>query len=267
MRQRAALLLPNTGIFRASVCAVGVTDLSDALKSCASSDGVIFDDTPPIAGSVCVGIGNAERCGGEQFVAESMVTLRWHGFSDGQTGIGDFGWAVGTSAGIDDVRAWETIGLATTASLSGALVGYGRVAHVSVSCSNGAGLNTTASIRLIFDTTPPTFTEAASWWAGSGVVFESDSLVRLAWPSTAAVDEESGVLLMRLQVFQAPDAALVLDWNVSAEGAGNVLLIAEQHVLFTAYLLLTNRAGLEAMSIALAIAIADLRPLVVWVNI
>ena len=245
--QSVALLLPYAGRFRSSICATGLTGLSDPVKSCALSDGVEYDVTPPVAGHVCAGIGAKQRCGSEQFVAASSVQVRWTGFDDEQTGISRFSWAVGASSGSEDLLAWEDTGLWNSVLLPEFLAMPARAVHITVRCFNRAGLNATTSAKLVFDFTPPIFLETDDWSAKGTIVFEANSSITLVWPTVA--DSESGVTSVRLRVFRGDGhAALELDQDVSTSETGSVTFEAARHVTYTAYLHATNNAGLEASS-------------------
>jgi hypothetical protein len=244
--QDAVLLLPRPGFYRTNVCAVGWSGISDASLSCMPSDGVVFDVSPPMAGSVCVGVGAVERCGGELYVTTREVSVHWFGFEDEESGIAKFRWAVGTATASDDVRTWEDTDFSSSVLLPAELTLPWSAVHVTVMCTNRAGLDANTSIKLIFDTSPPTFGKVAGWGEDESIQFESAVAVSIVWPT--AEDGESGVSSTRLKVFRTSDATLVVDQDVTAAEPASLTFVASRHTLFTAHLHVTNHAGLESTS-------------------
>ncbi len=176
------------GEYRSRVCATSVLGLT----SCAISDGVIVDRTPPTDGEVCVQpFAGPLRCGGrthgwdqapvlgtvhvwvgaEAAEAASLLTLRWRGFSDAESGVWRFEWAVGSwpidprfehishyQKNVAERLAWRSNGARPTVSLTrdeaASIAGVSRV-YVNVICTNGAGMMSGASLSLVVDATLP----------------------------------------------------------------------------------------------------------------
>ena len=179
--------LREAGLYRVRVCGRAITDLS----SCAESDGVYYDTSPPMRGALCVRAGTRSWCDGRNgssadaptaYVSESELLasrVTWHDFADAESKVAGFYWAVGSSPGASDVFGWANAGWATSvglASLAPALQewfarsgavhggqanGTRPVAHLSVRCFNTAGLHTNASITIVVDATPPQFGDEA----------------------------------------------------------------------------------------------------------
>ncbi len=114
--------------------------------SLASNKNLVVDTTPPVAGTVKDG-----WTGPDVDVQLSVTTIsaNWSGFSDPESGIGGYEWAIGTTPGGQQVRAFSSVGLQTSASTSAVDVilalATGTPYHVTVRATNGAGLTTTAT--------------------------------------------------------------------------------------------------------------------------
>lgn len=135
--------------------------------------GTLVDATPPVAGTVLDGTG------ADLAFQSSNDTLsaNWSGFSDPEATTLVYEWAIGTFAGGADVRAFSSVGYATSASASGLALTPGTLYFVTVRATNFEGLQTTASsdgVRVTPETTitgspsnpsvvsDPTFTFAAN---------------------------------------------------------------------------------------------------------
>ena len=122
--------------FRCAVCGTAASGLT----SCAYSDGVTLDTSPPSRGSVCLGTGDMEVCDASGpahlSVAPSRIsmatTIHWHGFDDPQSGVASFLFAVGSSRGGSDLIPWSDIGWATSSILPKESLPAGSVRVVSI---------------------------------------------------------------------------------------------------------------------------------------
>ena len=84
------------------------------------------------------------------------LSANWSGFSDPESGIASYRWAIGTSPGASDVLPFTSVGAATSAIQFGLALAEGPTYYVSVEAANGAGLTTTATSNGIrIDVTPP----------------------------------------------------------------------------------------------------------------
>ena len=103
--------------------------------------GTPLDSTPPIAGSV------SDGTGADLAFQSSLDTISasWSGFSDPESGGLVYEWAVGTSPGSADVRAFESVAYATTATGTGLSLVPGALYFVTVRATNFDGLQTSAS--------------------------------------------------------------------------------------------------------------------------
>ena len=210
--ESADTTLPSPGLYQTKVCAIAPSGLT-APEACAVSDGIFYDTSPPLSGEVCVGWGAQEHCGaGVAYESTEVVSIHWHGFSDGQTGVASFQVALGSSPGGDDVMGWKDVGLAASTELP-PLATSAESRHATVKCVNNAGLATNASLTLLIDATPPSF--APAWGGGSTVQFVTTSPVTITVSPAASVDPESPVISLTLTV-AAPSGELLFEESLDA---------------------------------------------------
>ena len=199
----ATLAILGAGRYRARVCAVNVV----RQRTCAYSDGFVADYTPPSKPTVCAVIANKEpTCNPAVLPMRDGLALAWHGCVDAESGVGKFVWSVRNAApphvslkAESDVAWRRRVRLVAPAiTHAGALEVY-----IDVSCLNGAGLASNASLGpLSFDNTPPIF-EANSLstvglHAQQGIDYSNSSVVRLRVGVTK--DLESGLRSLVLHV-------------------------------------------------------------------
>jgi hypothetical protein len=207
IKQRVAnfTLGPHKGFYRVKVCAVSVVGLTDA-GSCAVSDGVLFETSPPAVGQLCVREVGASQCaqseGGDAWIRRnprlgafgsvphnavptrlrvSSLTqvLRWKGFHDPESMLQGFSWALGSSAFAADLAAWQDVEMATSTSLQAASTASAlpSTVYFGLRCTNRAGLTTEASYNLLLDMTAPTLSSGALAVEGSQSLVDPDGRV------------------------------------------------------------------------------------------
>jgi hypothetical protein len=124
-----------------------------ALTVSATSDGVqVVDAAPPIPGTVSDGPGADV----DNQASATTVEANWTGFTDPETGIVGYEWAIGTAPGASDVQPFTGVGTATTASASGFNLQSGSTYFVVVRATNGAGLTSQAASDGVMVVVPPT---------------------------------------------------------------------------------------------------------------
>jgi hypothetical protein len=113
------------------------------------------DTTPPAAGRVYDRPGPDEV---HQDVSQqaSLTTLsaNWEGFSDTESGVVEYEWAIGTEASPEGVKAFAPVGTATSATVKDLTLAEGTAYFVTVRAINGAGLITTARSNGVTVTVP-----------------------------------------------------------------------------------------------------------------
>eukprot|EP00040_Diaphanoeca_grandis_P037916 m.251430 g.251430 ORF g.251430 m.251430 type:complete len:3511 (-) comp33895_c0_seq1:293-10825(-) len=116
----------------------------DAQSNCvvSSTNGVLVDTTVPATGRVLDGFEVEDM----DFVPQATaVAASWVDFHDSESGVVEFEWCVGTSAGDCSLFAFTSVGLATTAIKTGVTLPSGQDLFTTVRATNGAGLKATKS--------------------------------------------------------------------------------------------------------------------------
>ncbi|XP_048583423.1 uncharacterized protein LOC116619209 isoform X2 [Nematostella vectensis] len=141
----------------------------DGFTVTSDSDGVVVDVSPPVVGEVIDGHDFSKDI---DFVGMvTTVTARWRGFSDPESGIVGYKWALGRSPGHDDVIAFKDVGKVMAATAKNVSLTSGGHYYVTVRATNGAGMTSEGwSNGFIVDTTPPEImmTNIDKRWLGPG---------------------------------------------------------------------------------------------------
>ena len=112
-----------------------------------SSNGVVVDDTPPVAGTVTTIRYQS---------SSSELQASWRNFNDAESFVDVCAWAIGTEENPEQVQAFQSVFLNEKAVANGLSLSTGVSYIVTVQCSNGAGLSASASSDgLIVDAFPP----------------------------------------------------------------------------------------------------------------
>ena len=101
----------------------------------ATSDGVTVDSTPPTSGSVSDGLG-ADI---DLQTSTTAISANWSGFSDVGSGLAGYQWAIGTTPGGTQVRAFTGVGAVTSATVSGLSLVRDTSYYVTVRAVDGVG--------------------------------------------------------------------------------------------------------------------------------
>ena len=182
----------GAGEYRSTVCGTSLVGHT----TCASSDGLIFDMTPPTVGVVCIEqqmggvLGCSDSPAHRLFYGALPVSTApanaaghhpgptmvcWFGFDDHDSGVRGFQWSAGTTPGASNVLPWVDVGLQACVEMTNAdidtIAAYQAdnstgvsVAGVSVNvrCTSRAQSVSTGSLKVIFDHYPPTLTDDPS---------------------------------------------------------------------------------------------------------
>ena len=110
------------------------------------------DNSGPTAGVVNDGPG-ADRV---VQASNTTISANWSGFNGGPSGIVDYQWAIGTRPGDEDVQAFTSVGVATSATNAGLGLPSGVLFYVTVRAENGFGFTIDASSNgVLVDAAPP----------------------------------------------------------------------------------------------------------------
>ena len=238
-------VLEVAGLYRVRVCGTAVTGLT----SCASSDGLHYDVTPPTLGRLCVRAGLREWCSNASSVLNgtaasasarnatlthttafvsrlqlSSARATWYGFGDEESQVAGFQWAIGSVEGAADLRPFANVGWTTSARIAPFLQ---TSSFITVVCVNGVGLTTNVSIGLVVDATPPVISDGAvrlvpAWehyGANDTLFYTNSTTLRIAVDPNRVSDVESSVTQLRLDV---------LDVAASLSHGGPVVLASHE---------------------------------------
>ena len=126
----------------------------DGIKVSASSDGVIVDDSPPIASRMFDGDKPGEDIN-YQSDRESLKA-NWLPASDRETGVKEYRVAVGSGSNIDDIKPFTTVGLATATIITNVTLETGVTYFLTLEIVNQAGLTAQVSTNgITIDESPP----------------------------------------------------------------------------------------------------------------
>jgi hypothetical protein len=145
----SALTLANGTTYYVTVRATNGVGLSTDV----TSDGVTVDNTPPVAGTVNDGV----AADIDYQTSTDTINANWSGFSDPESGIAGYEWAIGTTSGGTDIQGFTSVGITGTSATNSTLsLTNGTTYYVTVRATNGAGLtNTATSDGVTVDSTPP----------------------------------------------------------------------------------------------------------------
>ena len=124
-------LSPNTLYYFAMKTADEVFNWSGLSNVVSKKTEAAADTTPPTTPSVADG--------GSYTTSTASLQATW-GSTDTESGIAEYEYAIGTSAGGTDVAGWTSAGTATGVTRSGLTLTIGTTYYLSVKAKNGSGL-------------------------------------------------------------------------------------------------------------------------------
>jgi len=146
--------------------------------------------TPPVMNSVT----------DEQYtVSTTTLQASWSG-TDAESGIQKYRYAVGTAAGMADVKAWTDAGTATSATISGLSLAVGHTYYVSVRAVNGASLTSApmSSSGVTVARSVSSVVEAKGLADGEPVCFAASS-VTVGFASKFYIEDSNRVSGIRVE--------------------------------------------------------------------
>ncbi|KAK3735006.1 hypothetical protein QZH41_010660, partial [Actinostola sp. cb2023] len=126
----------------------------DGFAATSSSNGVVIDLTSPISNTV---IDGSDFPHDIDFTSEtSKFITAWKGFTDSESSIMGYRWALGTSPGKDDVISFRDVGKQKQGKAENLTLSSGGPYYVTVEGTNQAGLSSQGwSDGFIVDVSPP----------------------------------------------------------------------------------------------------------------
>src|SRR5262249_28100063 len=149
---------------------VKATDGANNVSAAVNSNGVTVDTAAPSGGTV--NDGNAADIAFQ--ASTSTISANWSGFTDALSGIASYQWAIGTTPGGFNIRAFTSVGASTSASASGLSLTNGTKYYISVKATDSVGNVSTAvsSDGVTIDTTAPTAGTVKDG-AGTDIAFQN----------------------------------------------------------------------------------------------
>ncbi|MEN6356852.1 MAG: PQQ-binding-like beta-propeller repeat protein [Armatimonadota bacterium] len=197
------------------------------------SEAIKVDDTPPSTPVV--------TDDGAYSTNTTSLNAGWSS-QDAETGIKEYAYCVGTSAGMDDTIAWR----ATThnsISLTGLALVNGYTYYFTVRATNGAGLVSTngSSDGITIDTTAPSTPIVTD---DGDFTYSPDSL-RASWTSA---DGESGLAEYLFCIGTSPGSADISGWTSSGAQPWAAVsgLTLQENVKYYFTVKAKNNAGLTS---------------------
>ncbi len=109
-----------------------------------SSNGVVMDTSPPVLASPIVNYDfSFSRSQPVRFQGDNTTIAAGWRFSDEESFIVDYSWAIGTAPFSTDVQGFVSVGVATVGVATGLTLVHNTTYFVTVVATNGAGLTAT----------------------------------------------------------------------------------------------------------------------------
>lgn len=194
------------------------------------SDGILVDGSAPTAPVV--------TDDGVYTTSNTTLSVRWTLGTDAHSGITGHEIALGTTAGGEQIRAYQSVGSATAATFNALSLVQGQTYYVSVRATNGAGLRsvgTSDGITVdITDPTTPTVTD-------EGVYTMSTRNLSFSWTSS---DTGSGVSHYVVALGNGIGKSNIVSWQiVSANQIELENLSLTENTTYYLHVAASDRAG------------------------
>ena len=222
------------------------------------SDGVIADGTPPIPSTIYPGFGSKSEwkynAQDNTFYSDdtSGIAVYWSKFSEPESEVWYYKWAIGTSKCGTQVQPLINIGWSNYANttMTDLIFRSGVKYFVTVTSRNRAGLvSQSCSDALVFDSTPPlpgkvNVGEPSSKIGGKTFI---NSSVSMSWEGLT--DQESGIRRCNISILdQVGNIFFTATTNASS---GNIKIPSSVHLPpgeYSANVECMNNAGLSSLS-------------------
>ena len=238
-----------------------VTNQAGAIRELVS-DGVIADGTPPIPSTIYPGFGSPSEWKHNDHenafysATASSIAVYWNRFSEPESEVWYYKWAIGTSKCGTQVQPLINIGRSNYANttMTDLVFRSGVKYYVTVTSRNRAGLvSRSCSDALVFDSTPP---HPGKVYVGQTssvnkrITFISNKSITISWSGFR--DLESGIRNCNISVLDSSGLVHVLETRNAPSGnvslSGSALLLHGES--YNASVECVNNAGLTASSSA-----------------
>ena len=235
-----------------------VTNQAGAVRELVS-DGVIADATPPVPSTILPGFrSQTEWRHNEQentfyTASESDIAVYWKSFSEPESELWYYKWAIGISRCGTQVQPFINIGRSNFANttMTNLIFTPGIKYYVTVTSRNRAGLvSRSCSDAMVFDGTPPNPGEVKvgqSSGQNGRKTFVSNSSIVVSWYEFK--DMESGIKNCNISVRDKAEQLLFLEKSNASSGNISLSLSALLHgESYNVSVVCINNAGLVAFS-------------------
>ncbi len=197
----------------------------------ASTDGITVNTAGASDTTSSTGVFNLQD--GGQFTASlDTLTATWDPALDAESGVADYSYSVGTTAGGTDVKDWTSTGGATTFTDTTLTLTDGSTYFINIIAINGAGLESpvestdgiAVNTAAASDTTPPT---DVTGLVDAGATTVSTTSLGAQWD--AATDDESGIREYQYSIGTAAGLDDVRTWT----SAGTALFFTDDQLSLT----------------------------------
>ena len=236
-----------------------VTNQAGAIRELVS-DGVIADASPPIPSTIYPGFGSqsewkySKQENAFYSATASSIAVHWKRFSEPESEVWYYKWAIGTSKCGTQVQPLINIGRSNYANttMTDQVFTSGVKYYVTVTSRNRAGLvSRSCSDALVFDSTPPQPGNVYVAQTSSvirRITFISNNSITLSWSGFR--DHESDVRRCNISVLDKSGHVLFLETRNTS--SGNISLSPSTVLLhgqsYNASVECINNAGLAASS-------------------
>ena len=232
---------------------------TEGLQTEASSNGILIDTSPPLAGQV---IASEDSPSHSNFSSSKQLRAIISGFSDQQSGIAKYEWAVCTSAGDSCVQNFTNVRLVTNVSNPALHLIDGQCYVIKVRATNHAGLSTTVvSAPVTFDSTPPILGTVLDGRSTDDVDYQqAQSTLSANWRMFH--DDQSGISTFDWCIGTEIGSCDIKHWESvekQASASAGGLSLEQGKKYFTA-VRATNRAGLSSIAYSDGIIIDITKP-------
>lgn len=176
-----------------------------------SSDGITIDATAPTTPTV--------TDGGAFAASTTELSASWSS-ADAQSGIANYEYAVGTTAGANDVRDWTSAGTLTMLTIGSLSLVDGGTYYISVRATNGAGAKSVAgtSDGITIDMTAPSQPIVTD----DGAYTTIGTQLHAKWSSS---DPQSGIAKYECAVGTTPGGTDALAWTSAGTATDYVITV------------------------------------------
>jgi Bacterial Ig-like domain/Calx-beta domain len=222
---------------------------------------IVVDDTPPTPGTVNDGPGVDV----DSQVSATTIAANWSGFSDLDSGIAGYRWAIGTTPGGTDVRPFTLVGNVPGASATGLTLVDGNTYFVSVKAVDNAGNESPVAMSdgVTVDSTPP-IAGVVNDGPGTDVDFQpSRTTIAANW--TGFADVVSGIASYQWAIGTTPGGTNVQPFTnvgTSTSALNSGLTLAEDSTYYVSVKATDGVGNVSAVATSDGVRVVPTAPII-----